>query len=323
MDTQKAKELLQKYKSGSCTPQERALVERWYFTEVTKQPMPKDPDNIDSEEQLIWNKIEADLPQVVTAVRIPLWRKIIVAATILLFLSVGGYFVYYRTASAPLNQIVLNKAESSPQLNKFIQLPDGSIVILGKASKLSYPSSFAGKRIREVYLTGHAFFDVKHNPSQPFIVHSGKVKTTVLGTAFDIISNPGSDQIVVRVIRGKVNVSTESGTIGDLLPDKKVTYYVKSAHSSFAAVNAKHVMEWTKQDMLLNDVTFEAVCVQLEKRYKIRIDIKGDKLKQQKCTISFTADENLDSFLKTICDFNNATYQVNEEGNWFTIKAVN
>src|SRR5687768_11794332 len=67
----------------------------------------------------------------------------------------------------------------------FIKLPDGSTVVLNGGSKLEFPESFAPD-VREVTLKGEAYFDITHDPKRPFVVHTGKVRTTVLGTAFNI-----------------------------------------------------------------------------------------------------------------------------------------
>jgi transmembrane sensor len=48
-----------------------------------------------------------------------------------------------------------------------IKLADGSTVLLNKNSHLDYPAKFTGKT-REVYLTGEAYFDIKHDPLTPF-----------------------------------------------------------------------------------------------------------------------------------------------------------
>lgn len=323
MDIQKAQQLLEKYNAGACSPEEKALIEHWYFADAAARPMPEGPEDPLAEESLIWNKVKANLPEIQPARTRYLWRSVAAAASIILCLSFGSYFVYHRLSGVPQTAQRLEHAPGPATINNLIQLPDGSTVILEKDSKLSYAKSFKGKRLREVYLTGQAFFDIKHNPRQPFIVHSGKVKTTVLGTAFDVIARPGADEIVVRVIRGKVNVSTDKGSIGDLLPDKKVTYHVKEDQSSFASVNAKQEMQWTTQDMLLNDISFDGICKELEKRYNVKIDIRDDSLKNKKFTISLSAHENIDSFLKTVCDFNGATYKVNSLNNQFIITSIN
>lgn len=315
-----SKGILNKYLSGECTPAEKAIVEGWYNREL------KDGDmvnlaQIEEKEAEIWNSIvayqmlnsRASAPKT-----IKLWKIFSAAATVAVILSVGIFF--YKKGSQIL-PAATQTVVTSTKVNNLIQLEDGSIVILDKGSKLTFAKSFKGAKSREVYLTGKGFFDIKHLPSQPFIVHSGKIKTTVLGTAFDISANPGSDEVIVRVIRGKVNVADDSGSLGNLLPNKQITYHNKKNQSSFSDVNAQEEMQWAKQDMLLNDITFEAICKQLEKRYDVKIHIEDESLKAKKFTISLTANENLNSFLETICDYNGARYI--KEDNQFIITTIN
>src|SRR5690606_4264732 len=64
-----------------------------------------------------------------------------------------------------------------------IRLGDGTQVRLNSGSSLKYPESFIGDK-REVELTGEAFFEVSPD-SRPFVIRSGEVMTTVLGTSFN------------------------------------------------------------------------------------------------------------------------------------------
>ncbi len=318
-----SKILLNKYLSGDCTADEKAIVEGWFNNELSEGEYHVNLLDLQQTEDQIWAAIQAHQKDkaAVPLKKIKLWTVIsAAAASIAVMLMFSIYFVKnnHKPASVALHTVITPAKE-----NNLIQLSDGSMVIMDKGSKLSFARSFKGKRLREVYLTGKAFFDIKHNPSQPFIVHSGKIKTTVLGTAFDISANPDADEIIVRVIRGKVNVSTDAGTLGDLLPNKKIIYHVKTDQSSFANVNAKQEMQWTSQDMLLNDITFEAICTQLEKRYNVKINIEDNNLKSKKFTISLTANENLNNFLSTVCDFNSAKYQYDKTLHQYTITSIN
>src|SRR5688572_6735329 len=54
------------------------------------------------------------------------------------------------------------------------QLPDGSRVWLNAGSKLTFEKNF-GESIREVTLTGEAFFDVVKNPAKPFVIHTSTI----------------------------------------------------------------------------------------------------------------------------------------------------
>jgi ferric-dicitrate binding protein FerR (iron transport regulator) len=60
---------------------------------------------------------------------------------------------------------------------------------------------------REVKVEGQAAFAVVKNEQQPFIVYSDRVKTTVLGTVFEVTAEKDSDNIRVRLLAGKVMVT--------------------------------------------------------------------------------------------------------------------
>jgi len=102
-----------------------------------------------------------------------------------------------------------------------ITLPDGSKVWLNAGSKLTYNKDF-GNTIREVELTGEAFFDVVHINSSahgqavPFIIHTPQIDVHVVGTAFNVKSYPGDRQTETSLLRGKVEVLIHSR------PDEKI-----------------------------------------------------------------------------------------------------
>ncbi len=103
----------------------------------------------------------------------------------------------------------LTKKTTDRSESKFILLEDSTRVWLNAASSLEFPDEFNSKA-REVYLSGEAYFDVKHADKIPFIIHTGNVSTTVLGTAFNIKAYPGQKNIIVSVSRGKVKVSRKN-----------------------------------------------------------------------------------------------------------------
>jgi transmembrane sensor len=56
-------------------------------------------------------------------------------------------------------------------VNEYI-LPDGSVVALNSNSKLQFPKKFKSN-VREVTITGEAFFDVVPDAEKPFIINAG------------------------------------------------------------------------------------------------------------------------------------------------------
>lgn len=86
-----------------------------------------------------------------------------------------------------------------------VALEDGSIVHLNGNSEMRVRVT---AEIREVQLTsGEGFFKVAHDPSRPFLVHSGHSVIQAVGTQFNVQLGPQATQ--VSVIEGTVLVSQD------------------------------------------------------------------------------------------------------------------
>ena len=106
-------------------------------------------------------------------------------------------------------QSTLSQVSTKPGSRTQIQLPDGSLVRLNSSSSLTYDKNF-GKNIREVNLTGEAFFDVTKDSSHPFIIHTNVIDIKVLGTEFNVRSYPNDANTETSLIRGKVEVTVKN-----------------------------------------------------------------------------------------------------------------
>lgn len=65
-----------------------------------------------------------------------------------------------------------------------VVLPDGSRVRLNGGTRIVYPALFGDERRVEV--DGEAYFEVEHDARRPFVVVTGQVVSTVLGTTFKV-----------------------------------------------------------------------------------------------------------------------------------------
>lgn len=83
------------------------------------------------------------------------------------------------------------------------RLPDGSVVTLGAASRISI--DFSDEERRVTLLAGEAFFDVETDPTRPFFVEARDSVTRVVGTKFDVRLR--SDTVSVSVAEGQVDVA--------------------------------------------------------------------------------------------------------------------
>lgn len=146
--------------------------------------------------------------------------KIAAAVVLVLF----GSLIFWR-----LNYVnrVDYQVVTTTQSSRIIKLNDGTDIILGRHSKLKYPLEFKGKD-RNVFLTGSATFKVKHNGKR-FTVNSGDVKTEVLGTFFNVVHVPESQQTNVALFEGKVRMSYKERSNTILKPGDEWQCNLKSA----------------------------------------------------------------------------------------------
>lgn len=197
--------------------------------------------------------------------------------------------------------------------NRIIFLPDGSRVILSAGSKLNYPSSFDGMDKREVFLDGEAFFDVRHNPTKTFVVHTGNLATAVLGTAFNIKAINGEKDIVVTVKRGKVRVSDNNKVLGVITPNQQITYDKQKIISEVTTVSNENYLNWQDRDLFIDNLTISEAAKLMEERYKVQISISDPEVKSLRFTTTFPKNEKLEQTLNSICLFNGLTYSYDKE----------
>jgi transmembrane sensor len=106
------------------------------------------------------------------------------------FLIVLEYYFYSYQNPIPAVQKPVWEVVTRNGSKTNLLLPDGTTVWLNAGSSLTYDSLY-GNKLREVTLSGEAYFDVVKNPNKPFIIHTGKIYIKVLGTIFDVKSYPG------------------------------------------------------------------------------------------------------------------------------------
>lgn len=328
MDQQYLYVLLKKYSQGTCSPEESAALEAWYAELGQELPDQVLAPDSEAAQQLTAQKLlelkarlnnEQELP-LLYPVRVPLWKRLSRQAAIwgiLVALGGAGYFLWHRNSSTH-EQVAGLPAGEMAAFSRYFTLPDGSRVVLHAGSKLEYPDAFDGVS-REVVLSGEAYFDIRPDSTKPFIISSGKLRTTVLGTAFNIRAYPGLPEITVSVTRGKVKVEDDKKLLGVLTPDQQIVYNIRDAAASQQKVNAAAVVNWTNTDMVFENATFETIAATLTRRYQVNIQFSDETLKQCPVRASFAGTEPLEKVLDVVCGVRSATYTI-ENGRDVLIK---
>lgn len=244
-------------------------------------------------------------------------RFILAAASIIVLIAIGNTFFFKSKTSLPNTPVVEQAVIAENTLVAFsgkqlVRLPDGSTVILNDNSSLKYNQSSFNNKTREVTLTGEAFFDIKRNKTKPFIVHTGKVQTKVLGTAFNINARNSSDNIEVTVTRGKVQVGDTEKIYGIITPNQQIKVNKNTLLFEQNTISAAVVTEWKSNYLILDDINMEEAVALISQKYKVHILLSNEKIKNCRITASFLNEEDLDHVLKVICSVTETEYRYNK-----------
>lgn len=239
-----------------------------------------------------------------------IYKKLIYAAVAASIISVIAFAVFFTPNNvhtiqdvAALNEVATKKGSKSN-----IKLPDGTQVWLNADSKLTYNENFVSST-REVTLTGEAYFDVAHDASHPFIIHTGKANIRVLGTAFNVRNYPQDKSLETTLMRGKIEVWFNGHTDEKVVmkplekliitKDTSLTTQISNSHLISNNTLEKMVLtaitynnkdsivsetSWLDDKMVFNNQPLEKIVGDLERRYDVTVCFKKIELKNYRFT---------------------------------------
>ncbi len=234
------------------------------------------------------------------------------SAAAIVIMAIGFY--WFSTEIMKTTQIAQMQENSAPYQytenvpeNKYIVLDDGSTVILNKGSQLIIKRK-NGQFNREVELNGEAFFDIKRDPKHPFIVYTGKVKTRVLGTSFNIKSN--ADHVVVSVTRGLVEVGDDQKVFGKIKPKEQITVSTLSENLEHKISKVEEDITWYQQKLVFKGRSLEEAFAEIGHKFNRKIVIENPKLKRCRVSAQFMDNESLEDILSILCSMREANYTI-------------
>jgi transmembrane sensor len=366
MDKQQAKDVLIRYSNGTCTPEEQAWVESWYIQEEF-EATPADHQEIEKAMELVRH----NLPQPSQPVR-RIWPRLTVAASILLFLSFGGWFLFHpakrpmQTAQNPIPRILpggysavltlsngkkinLAKAangqlakQGNTSINKTteghikysgianqtevqyntlatrrggtytITLADGTIATLDAASSIRYPTVFNGRE-RRVEITGQVYFEVAHDKTKPFRVHSKGQTTEVLGTHFNINAYDDEADIKTTLLEGSVRLELDGQTA--ILKPGEQSVTVKNGFR-ISEVDTDEAVSWKNGEFGFNETDIHEVMIQVSRWYDADIEYMG-KIPDKRFNGTFKRSLSITQALQLL-EFTGVKYRI--EGRKIIVK---
>ena len=245
------------------------------------------------------------------------------------FAGIGFFIINLLTDNAAKKTaaIIPNEITTKHGSKTKLLLPDSTQVWLNSGSKLTYDNNY-GKTLREVKLTGEAYFDVVKNADKPFVIHTEKMDIKVLGTAFNVKSYPGEKHVETSLIHGSIEVTLKSRQSEKIIlkPNEKLIL-INEDYNNNKKLAGKNKPEplpealvsimpvtfdnidndiietaWVHNKLVFNEETFEDLALRMERWYGVKIHFRNDGLRTNHITGTFeneTVQQALDALQYT------------------------
>lgn len=188
------------------------------------------------------------------------------------------------------SEITWQEITSPPGTRMHVILPDGSNMWLNAGSNLRYGLPFI-REIREVELSGEAFFDIINNEQSPFMIKTGNTSVEVLGTQFNVKARTDENQIQVAIKSGKVKFrfSDNNGInkFSKLLPNDFMEFDKNKKTVVRQNTNIEKYIAWYQNIMVLDNTPITELAKLLEQWYGVKVVISSDDIKRHRFTTTF------------------------------------
>ncbi|WP_286863246.1 MULTISPECIES: FecR family protein [Sphingobacterium] len=204
-----------------------------------------------------------------------------------------------QAVPAQYNSLIVPKASFYK-----MTLVDGTKVWVNALSQLKFPAQFS-KTERRVFLDGEAYFEVAHNPNQPFVVESKGNEIKVLGTHFNV--NSYSNQVRTTLAEGKVEVTRNNQHV-ELSPGE----YAWSSQDNLIKGEAdlQRDLSWHNNEFYFKKETIVDIAHQLSRWYDLDVKFRGNVQLDKEYTGSIERDVKLSQVLEMLSYVSNLKFEV-------------
>ena len=235
--------------------------------------------------------------------------KIAASILIILSFSYSGYHIL-----KPEQTLILNDYSSGPEQVKELTLSDGTKVWLNSMSFLFATEPFTGD-FREVKLVGEAYFEVAHNPEQPFVVKTPQLKTKVLGTHFNIVAYPTDKYQEISLYEGEVQLEAENGKNNSILlkPGDRAFYASETGELNVVKTDLGKPAQWRESILHFYDEDFYTISKKLERRFQTRIFLSDVEVGKLRFTAEFDV-EPLEKIMELLDAAHTFKFKITDDG---------
>lgn len=221
----------------------------------------------------------------------------VAAILIIPLLLLSLYFYFNPANSSKLASVTFREIYTKPGTRTQINLSDGTRVWLNDGTSFRYPESFSGDK-REVFVDGEAYFEVKSNPANPFVVNNPMMNTVVTGTHFNLNAYSADKYFEATLLEGKISLERNNQTL-KMKPGEQVQFDSQLEEIVRKTVDPQNASAWVDGKLIFKDEKLGTAIRKLARWYNVEIVLSNPEISSYLLTGTFE-DEKLDQTLKLI-----------------------
>lgn len=202
----------------------------------------------------------------------------------------------YAAGSEGTTEVLYNTMTTPPGGKYNLTLSDGTKVWLNSSSSIHFPTSFVGG-IRNVEITGEAYFEVAKNDKQPFVVKFNSVEVKVLGTHFNVNAYSDETESKTTLLEGSITIS--KGDKSRLLkPGNQASINKSGDLNVMPNANTEEAVAWKNGYFQFKSTDLKTVLRKAARWYNLSVEFTANDTVENKFTGKIPMSVTLSQLLK-------------------------
>ena len=150
---------------------------------------------------------------------------------------------------------------------------------------------------------------MERDEEHPFIVHTVNGDVHVLGTEFNVKSNP-DHSVITTLVEGKVRVSRDKAE-AILLPNQQAFVAKTTAPICVENVDVEEFVSWKDNICFFKDEALETILDKLADWYGFSVFYENPEAKAEKYFVRIDKYAEVNKILEVISDVSNVKFKIN------------
>ncbi len=293
-------DLLARYLAGETSPEESAGIERRAETDPA---FARELDRLlvayagvggtgSHTTDRAWKRLAKRIDEPVRV--LPFHRRPLFRVAAALALVAGATLLWRGAGPAGPGQTGPDTIRTAAGERRSVELADGSRIVVAPGSVVRIAGGFASRRgERRIDLEGEAWFEVEHDASRPFRVHTADAVAEDLGTEFTVRAWPGEGRVQVAVVSGEVALRAAGGNettsvtlgpedVGEVMTGQDPTVSRPGSLAGF--------VEWHDGRLPVEGLPVDSLVTLFSRWYGVALTVGDSALGARRITATFDLD---------------------------------